>query len=123
MFSRKAPKTRSQKSLGKVPAVGSLRTSAVDASVTNLDQWSEARRCHHCGSTHEELGGRVLKCGECGAHFAPFFFSELTPDALLGGASESLAISSAKNYRPLVGFTWWWHDSSLESGESVMPRA
>ncbi len=117
MFSKKAPKTRITKVLGP------LRTSAIDSSVTNLERWSQVRRCHRCGSTHEQQGERVLKCGDCGAHFAPFFYSELTPDALAVGTPESLVISSAKDYRPLVGFTWWWNDSVFESGESVMPRA
>src|SRR4051812_44833301 len=103
MFSKKAPKTRITK------VKGALRTSAIDSSVTKLDDWAQVRRCHRCGATHEQLGARVLKC-DCGAHFAPYLYSELTPDALAIGTPESLVLSSAKNFRPLIGITWWWHD-------------
>lgn len=93
-------------------------------------EWSQIRRCHRCGETHEAHGIRVLGCRFCGARFAPFFFSELTPDALLETAQtplakpKSLAFSSAKKYRPLIGFTWWWEDSVRSGrGELLMPRA
>jgi hypothetical protein len=129
MFSRKSDKKPGRKQgLGsrftvKPEFLGPLRTSAVDTSITSLEEWSQVRRCHKCGGFHEQHAGRVLKCSDCGAHFAPFFYSELTPDALAVGCPESLVISSAKNYRPLVGLTWWWTDLSTDAGESVMPRA
>lgn len=90
-----------------------------------LAKWSQIRRCHRCGETHEENGTRVIGCKACGAHFAPYFYSELTPEALAQPIvkAESLVLKSAKKFRPVIGVTWWWNDSDSLSGESTMPKA
>lgn len=87
-----------------------------------LSSWTQVRRCHRCGTVHQQLGDRVFKCEDCGAHFAPYFYAEYTPDSLATSERESLVLSTPKNYRPVVGISWWWSDSS-PSGESIMPRA
>jgi hypothetical protein len=95
----------------------------------SIEAWSQFRRCHRCGSTQESHGDRVLSCAGCKAHFAPYFFADLTPEALadarfvLKSKPASLVLSDAKRYRPIVGITWWWNDAPSPSGESVMPRA
>ncbi len=88
--------------------------------------WSQLRRCHRCFSFNESLGDRVFKCGACKAHFAPYFFAEFKPEALSSRA-QSLVLTSAKRYRPVVGLTWWWTESDTSSdnssGERFIARA
>lgn len=106
---------------------GILKTRSVHERVF----WEHVRRCHRCDHVHELRGERVESCGACGAHFAPFFFAEVTPDVLSATEStqkpkpESLVLSKATAYRPLVGFTWWWSSDAMgdEPGEKWMPRA
>lgn len=94
----------------------------------DLVSWSHVRRCHRCDGVCEQAGERVDRCPACGARFAPFFFSDLTPQILMEigkgrfKLSESL-ISDRPSYRPLVGFSWWWSETSSPSGEKLMPRA
>ncbi len=94
-----------------------------------LDDWVQIRRCHRCGVTHEERGQRVDQCADCGARFAPFFFAELTPDVLSDGVifpqpkPRSLALKDSRNYRAVVGVTWWWCETNERAGETRMPRA
>lgn len=92
---------------------------------TTETNWSQARRCHRCGHFHIEAGGRVTTCASCGAHFAPFFFAEYTPETLeRGGRPASLSLKNARRYRPVLGITWWWNSADGVSAEfSRMPRA
>lgn len=88
-------------------------------------KWSHVRRCHKCGHVTESTGERVLSCDACATHFAPFFFAELTPEAIVQAVKTqgqdmsiantasptSLAFSTARNYRAVVGLTWWWSEA------------
>ncbi|CAN5684504.1 hypothetical protein BH10BDE1_BH10BDE1_00540 [soil metagenome] len=94
-----------------------------------VDTWTQIRRCHRCLLAVEANGERVLACPGCRAHFAPYFFADLTPEALaearfvFKSKPASLVLSTAKRYRPIVGISWWWNDANSPSGEPVMPRA
>lgn len=76
--------------------------------------WIQVRRCHRCGETLEARGERVAACAACGAKFAPFYFADTTPQALLRRPFPK----ELKTYRPLVGFTEWWSETAPESSSS-----
>lgn len=105
-----------------------LKKKSIEGSC-RLDDWIQVRRCHRCGGMHEVRGERVDRCDDCGARFAPFFFAELTPEVLMDAADvpsvkpRSLALKDARNYRAIVGVTWWWCESNSAAGETQMPRA
>ena len=104
------------------------KKSSEESSQIQTD-WIQVRRCHRCGKTHEGQGERVEKCEACGAHFAPYFFADLTPSVLSDPEifpvpkPYSLAIQDARNYRAIIGVTWWWSDAAYLAGETRMPRA
>lgn len=117
---------RSKSSNGLLNGVALKTRSLEHALQVSFDgKWSHVRRCHKCGHVTESTGERVLSCDSCATHFAPFFFAELTPEAIVEAVKTqsrdmsiantasptSLAFSTARNYRAVVGLTWWWSDA------------
>lgn len=135
LWNGRALKTRSLEHALQISSEGP--TTKVQRSTPSAQPsqsvWSHVRRCHKCGHITEATGERVLSCASCATHFAPFFFAELTPEAIVAeglkdhnskkdhtaddttlvnrAAPTSLALSTARNYRAVVGLTWWWSDA------------
>lgn len=96
-----------------------MRQSGSGGDKGSREQWSQIRRCHRCGEVHEAKSERVLACTLCGARFAPFYFADTTPRALLRRPLPQ----SLRQYRPLVGIAEWWSDTQTSTERNFVPRA
>lgn len=96
-----------------------MRRSGSGSDSRSAGQWSQIRRCHRCGEVHEAKSERVQACSQCGARFAPFYFADTTPRALLRRPLPA----SLKQYRPLVGIAEWWSDTQSSNERNFVPRA
>lgn len=69
------------------------------------------RRCHVCDTVNEGQNKFLLKCQDCGKHFAPFFYyDEGHQIQIRDDGAHTSVWSLIEGYHPLWGISTYWEE-------------